>query len=99
MLLPHARILCDARSALAVLSDGANCIEASSAYEHALITLDAIHGDDCPAIDTYGLPDEPDELLAIAVHALERLPSHGVDELRVELLLALLDDATVLGVI
>ena len=63
MLLPHARTLCDARSALAVLSDGANCIEASSAYEHVLITLDAIHGDGCPAIDTHGLPDRTDELL------------------------------------
>ena len=96
MLLPHARTLCDARSALAVLSDDANCIEASSAYEHVLITLDAIHGDDCPAIDTYGLPTHPDALLNLATHALDELKTHGIDELHVELLLALLDNATML---
>lgn len=99
MLLPHARTLCDARSALAALSDRACCIEASSAYEYVLVALDVIHGDDCPAIDTYGLPEEPDKLLAIAGLALERLKSHGVDELHVELLLLLLDDATELDVI
>ena len=98
MLLPHARTLCHARSALAALSDGANCIEASSAYEHVLITLDAIHGDDCPAIDTYGLPTHPDELLDVVAHALDELKTHGVDELHVGLLLALLDNATMLDV-
>ena len=98
MLLPHARTLCDARSALAVLSDGASCIEASSAYEHVLITLDAIHGDDCPAIDTHGLPDRTDVLLNIAANSLDELKTHGVEELHVELLVALLDNATMLDV-
>lgn len=98
MLLPHARTLCEARSALAALSDGASCIEASSAYEHALITLDAIHGDDCPAIDTRGLPTHSDEQLNLATHALDELKTHGVDELHVELLLALLDNAIVLDI-
>ena len=98
MLLPHARTLCDARSALAALSDGASCIEASSAYEHVLITLDAIHGDDCPAIDTHGLPTHSDGLLNLAAHALDELKTHGVDELHVELLVALLDNATLLDV-
>ncbi|QBX57319.1 hypothetical protein EXE58_19070 [Nocardioides seonyuensis] len=98
MLLAHARTLCDARSALAVLSDGASCIEASSAYEQVLITLDVLHGDGCPAIDTYGLPDGPGELFNLAAHALEELKTHGVDELQVELLLALLDNATVLEI-
>ena len=99
MLLSHAHTLRDARSALAALSDRACCIEASSAYEYVLIALDAIHGDDCPAIDTYELPEEPDELFAVAGLALERLASHGVDELHVELLLVLLEDATDLDVI
>ena len=48
MLLAHARTLCDARSALAMLSDSASSVDASSAYEHVLITLDAIHGNDRP---------------------------------------------------
>lgn len=99
MLLAHARTLCDARSALAVLADRAVSSDASSAYEHVLITLDVIHGDEAPAIDTYGLPEEHDQLLAIASTALERLKSHGVDDLHVELLLAMLDDATELDVI
>lgn len=96
MLLPHARSLCDARSALAVLSDDASCIEASSAYEHVLITLDAIHGDACPAIDTYGLPEHPDDLRRLATTSLDDLRTHGVDDLHVELLLALLDNAITL---
>ena len=93
MLLPHARTLCDARSALALLADCASCIEASSAYEHVLITLDAIHGNDGPATDPYGLPEHRDPLLVFAVHAIEELKTHGVDELHVELLLAMLDNA------
>ena len=98
MLLPHARTLCDVRSALAVLSDGATCVEASSAYERVLITLDAIHGDDCPAIDTCGLPTHPDDLHALASRTFGELKTHGVDELQVELLLALLHNANVLDI-
>lgn len=93
MLLAHARTLCEARSALAMLSDRARCLESSSAYERVLITLDTIYGDDCPAIDTHGIPTQVDDLLAFAVHALKQLKSHGVDELHIELLLSLLYDA------
>ena len=52
----------------------------------------------CPAIDTYGLPTHSDELLNLAAHALDELKTHGVDELHVELLLALLDNAIVLDI-
>lgn len=93
MLLPHARTLCDARSALAMLADSASSLEASSAYEHVLITLDAIHGNDGPATDPYELPEHRDALLMFAVHAIEELKTHGVDELHVELLLVMLDNA------
>ena len=96
MLLPHARTLCDARSALAVLADDASCVEASSAYEQVLITLDAIHGDDCPAIDTHDLPASRDDLRGLASTSLDELRIHGVDDLHVELLLVLLADATAL---
>lgn len=93
MLLAHARTLCDARSALAMLSDSASSVEASSAYEHVLITLDAIHGNEGPVTDAYGLPGRRDALLTFAVQALEDLKTHGVDELHVELLLAMLGNA------
>ena len=93
MLLSHARTLCDARSALALLSDQACCLQASSAYEHVLITLDAIHGNDGPAIDTDGLPKTHEDLATFAKHSLKQLRSHGVDALHVELMLAMLFDA------
>ena len=96
MLLPHARTLCDARSALAVLADDAPSIDASSAYEQVLITLDAIHGDDCPAIDTHDLPTHRDDLLRLATTSIEDLKTHGVDDLHAELLLVLLDTAAAL---
>ena len=52
----------------------------------------------CPAIDTYGLPTHSDELLNLAANSLDELKTHGVDELHVELLLALLDNATTLDI-
>ena len=97
MLPSHARTLCEARSALAVLSDRAQRSDASSAFEHVLIALDSILGDDGPAIDPKGLPADEDGLLALAGSALGRLRSHGVDPLHVELLLAMLDDAAAVG--
>ena len=96
MHLSHARTLCHARSALAMLADTATSIEASSAYEHVLITLDAIHGNDGPAIATRGLPADRDGLVGFAAATLLALTTHGVDELHVELLLAMLHDAAAL---
>jgi len=93
MLLPHAFTLAQARSYLAALADQASTIDASSAYEHALIELDRIHGDDCPAIDGDGLSEDRAILLAVATSALEELEQYGVDPLSVELILARLDDA------
>jgi hypothetical protein len=81
---------------LAVLADDASCVESSSAYEQVLITLDAIHGDDCPAVDTYDLPTHRDDLLRLASTSLDELRIHDVDDLQVELLLVLLVDATAL---
>jgi hypothetical protein len=93
MLLPHAFTLAQARSFLAALADQASTIDASSAYEHVLIELDRIHGDDCPAINSDGLPEDRAILLAVATSALEELEQHGVDPLSVELILVMLDDA------
>jgi len=93
MLLPHAFTLAQARSNLAALADQASTIDASSAYEHALIELDRIHGDDCPAIDSDRLTEDRAILHAVATSALEELEQYGVDPLSVELILAMLDDA------
>jgi hypothetical protein len=96
MLLGHAVTLTEARSYIAALADHARTVEASSAYERALLELDWIHGDDVPALDTYGLTEDRDILMAVATSAIEQLVAYDVDALRIELLLAALDDARAL---
>jgi hypothetical protein len=96
MLLAHAVTLTEARSYIAALADHARTVEASSAYERALLELDWIHGDDVPALDTYGLTDDGDILMVVATSAIEKLAAYDVDALQIELLLAALDDARAL---
>ncbi|QCX29206.1 hypothetical protein FC770_09195 [Nocardioides jishulii] len=93
MLLPHAVTLAQARSYLAALADQATTIDASSAYEHALIELDRVHGDEVPTIDSDELCEDRAILLSMATAALEDLDRHGVDALSIELIIAMLDDA------
>lgn len=71
MLLPHAHTLAQARSYLAALADQASTIDASSAYEHVLIELDRLHGDESPAINDDGLTEDRATLLAVVTSALE----------------------------
>lgn len=96
MLLAHALALAEARSYLAALADQAASPDASSAYEQTLLTLDWIHGDDAPAHDTIGVTTDRNVLAAIAGSAVEELAHYGVDELHVELVLAMLADARAL---
>jgi hypothetical protein len=96
MLLTHAALLSEARSYIAALADNAKTVEASCAYDLALIELDWIHGDDGPALDATSPPADRDALIALATFAVERLTTYGVDELHTELLLALLEDARAL---
>lgn len=96
MLLNHAITVAEARSYIAALADCARTVDASSAYERALIELDWIHGDDVPALDTGGLTDNGDVLMAVATSAVVQLVAYGVDALRVELLLASLANARAL---
>ena len=98
MLLAHAQALAQARSYVAALADRAVTTEASWAYEHALLELDSVHGDECPALDSAGLTDDRGILLAVATSAIEELEQHGVDVLSVELILAMLNDANELDV-
>ena len=93
MLIDHAIALTEARSHVAALADRARSVEASSAYEHVLLELDWLHDDDVPALDTTGLPHDRGMLLAGATAAIEGLIGHGIDALRIELVLAALDGA------
>ena len=108
MLLAHAVTLAEARSYIAALADEAATFDGSVEYEHALLYLDLIHGDegerprtwadlihgdDVPALDTHGLTDDRAILHAVAVSAVKELADHGVDQLQVELLLDMLDVA------
>ena len=94
MLLPHALTLAQARSYVAALADQACTIDASSAYEHVLLEIDRLHGDECPAIYSTGVPDERQILLAVASDAIEDLQRYGIDALNIELVLAMLDEAS-----
>src|SRR4051794_21207594 len=96
MLLAYSITLTEARSYIAALADHARTVRASSTYERALLELDRMHGDDVPALDTYGLTDERDILMAAATSAIEQLAVYDVDALQIELLLAALDDARAL---
>ncbi len=93
ILLPHYVALAHARSYLAALADHATTIDASSAYEHALIELDRVHGDHGPAIENDGVCGDRALLFAMATNALEDLGQHGVDALSIELIIAMLEDA------
>ncbi|KAB7744499.1 hypothetical protein GA707_07740 [Nostocoides sp. F2B08] len=92
MLLAHAITLGQARSHLAALADRAVTIEASSGYERVLLRLDALHGEDIPAIHPVPSGDR-DELFDLARDAIEDLTGHGLDPLTVELVLDLLSTA------
>jgi hypothetical protein len=97
MLLAHARVLTQARSYLAALADSTGTVDASLAYDGVLLELDAVHGDDTPALSAVP-PADRHALRARAEAALESLLAHGVDALQVELLLAALEDARSLDV-
>jgi hypothetical protein len=96
MLLAYAVTLAEARSHIAALADHAFTVEASSAFERALIELDWAHCDDVPALDTFGITDDRDILMAVAVSAVQQLFDYGLDALQKELLLAALEDARAL---
>lgn len=98
MRLTHAVALAEARTYLAALANTASTPDACSGYEEALNYLDAIHGDDVPALDNHGLTDDRAVLRAVAESAIDELTGHGVDTLQVELVLAMLERANALDV-
>ncbi len=98
MLLAHAALLSEARSYIAALAENAKTLEASSAYDLALIELDWLHGDDAFALDATSPTVDRDVLMAFATSAVERLITYGVDALHGELLLASLEGARALDI-
>ncbi len=58
MMLAHAHAVTEARSCLAALADAATTFDVTVAYEHALLYLDSVHGDDVPALDDPGRSDD-----------------------------------------
>ncbi len=93
MLLANAVALAEARTYLAALADLAISVDASHAYEQALLYLDSIHGDDVPALKTTGLLDDRKALHVVAEAAIEQLVDHSIDALQIELVLAMLEQA------
>lgn len=96
MLLAHSALLTEARSHIAALADNAKTLEASSAYDLALIELDWLHGDDVFALDATSPTAGRDALMSLATSAVERLTTYGMDALLSELLLASLERARAL---
>ena len=81
--------------ALAALADAATTFDQSAAYERLLLRLDWLHGDDTPACES--MPGiGRNELLPCAEDANEGFVAFGIDALSIELLLADLEDASML---
>ena len=90
MPAPHIKTLAHARSCIAALADHAGTSGGSLAYERVLLELDAMLGDEGPAIEA--ICNEED-LHQQASDALGNLLPFEKDPLRIEILLALLTSA------
>jgi len=96
MAIAHALIVIEARSCLAALAETAPTFGQSVFYERLLLRLDWLHGDDGPACEP--MPGVGrDELQRRAETAIQQLVEFGIDALSVELLLADLEDVSMLG--
>jgi len=94
----HAITLVLARSCLAALASSSRTAAAGLRYDQVLLALDAAHGDDVPGLETDALTTDRSVLFDVGFSAIEDLVEHGVDELQVELLLAMLTAACDVGV-
>lgn len=86
MTFTDASAIAEARSCLAALADAAPTIEASIAYERALLYLDSLVGDYVPGIGSLA-ENDPEPLLARLEAAVGELVTYGLDGLSAELLL------------
>ena len=96
MTLAPAYLLVEARSCLAALAVAATTFDQSVAYDLLLLQLDQLHNDNTPACEP--MPGVGrDELLRRAEDAIEDLAEFGIDALSIEVLLADLEGASMLG--
>ena len=86
MSLAYAIPIAEARSCLATLADVAIDFDQSVLYEHLLLDLDALHGDDAPALSAR--VGDRTELLRRLEAAVDRMRNLGGDGLSLEILLA-----------
>lgn len=93
MLLTHAIALAEARSYLAALADQARTLPATVAYDDALLYFDAIHNDRVPALELLSRVN-PAVLHELTEEALLDLVQFGFDPLHLELVLAMIHDAS-----
>ncbi|GAB6985273.1 hypothetical protein [Nocardioides pyridinolyticus] len=89
----HARALALARTYVVALADQTDDLDVASAYEHVLIELDRLHGDQSPDIVPDALTSDRSLWFEFALVAIASLTRHGVDPLSVELLCWRLLDA------
>lgn len=92
MLLSHAVLLAEARSYVAALADHARTFDAAMDYERVLLQLDWLHGGTIPPITVVPASD-PDVLYEVAQSAIDNLANYGVDRLKLEICLAMLQAA------
>jgi hypothetical protein len=87
--------IAEARAALGMLADRASSLDATSAYEHVLLTLDSYTGDAAPSATEELALDDLRSAVPLIRGSLLSLQSRQLNDLQVELLLALLDEAVV----
>ncbi len=96
MLLSHAVLLAETRSYLAALADNAATFDGAMEYERILLQVDWLHrglnGGAVPPI-TVVPATNPSTLHAVATAAISSLANHGLDQLEIEICLAMLDAA------
>ncbi|MEO7944460.1 MAG: hypothetical protein ABIR34_13765 [Marmoricola sp.] len=92
MMLSHAVLLAEARSYVAALADHAHSFDASMEYERVLLQLDWLHNGTLAPI-TVVPANDPTVLYDIAYAAISNLAAHDVDQLELEICLAMLDAA------
>lgn len=95
MLLAHAVVLVEARSYLAALADRAQTLDGALEYERVLLQLDWLHGGTVAACTPVPVED-PVVLHEVACRAIGNLEVHGIDQLELEICLAMLEAARVL---
>lgn len=92
MMLAHTVLLAEARTYLGALADRASSLDSALEYERVLLQIDWLHGGRVPPTTAASTSDSA-VLYGIAQQAISNLAAHGVDQLELELCLAMLEQA------